>query len=111
MAKKITFRYTGERPIEELTSDELFKNIDFIHLSKIDNKPIYETKNTFDQHTIDVLNNRDLDSLRSLLRVNKLKKLIDYSESTISTEFLNFWYNNEKNLYVLMPFEEFFLTL
>jgi hypothetical protein len=103
--EKITFRYDDRRPIGSLVSKQLMENIEYLQKSRIDGLPIYQTKDNlmFDKYVINILNYKHINELSTILRQNKLDRILNGSEPTLDYEFLNFWYDNSKNLHVLLP--------
>ena len=105
--ESIVFKYGGKNPVESLMSEELFQKIKFLQTSRIDKFPMYEIDNTIDLNIrmINILNNRQFDELKIVLRKMKIERLINRTKKINDTkmEFLNFWYTNHENLYVMIP--------
>ena len=103
----IAFKYTGKKPIELVTSELLLCKLRFIGYSHIDNFPIYKTTGglIFEDYIQDILNEKEKNKLKIILRKNKLDKIIKKENLLLSLnyEFLNFWYNNYDDLTTMIP--------
>lgn len=102
--ENLTFKYYGLTPIYSLMSRELERKVEFIHNSRIDALPLFNTTDIiFEQNIIDILNYQHMDKLSMMLRKSKLNKLLKNTEPTLEYEFLNFWYNHSKELHLMIP--------
>ena len=102
--KNLTFKYTGITPLDFLISNELMNKINYLQLSRVEQFPLYQTDENFmfNKNIITILNDRNFNLLKLLLRRKKLEKMMNIQKTTLHYEFLDFWYNNSDDLYLML---------
>jgi len=106
----LIFKYTNNNSIDFVMPKTLQKHITFLTNSRIDNYSVFRTSDEllFKREIRTLLNERNISELKLILRIKKLEKIIkkENLSLTLNYEFLDFWYNNYEDLFVLMPMEE-----
>jgi hypothetical protein len=106
----LIFKYENKKPLDFVIPKSLEGYIEFLTHSRISEFPVYRTTNglEFEKDIRTILNERNINELKIILRRKKIEKIIkkENLSLTLNYEFLDFWYNNYEDLFVLLPMEE-----